>query len=110
MQNTDSVLVLLGAAVVVAIVFAAFVVFYVSVLRFWIRAKMSGGRVSVFEILGMQFRGNPPSLLVDAYVALLMQGVETSIGDVERTYIAHRTQVADAADLARIVRAGARST
>jgi uncharacterized protein YqfA (UPF0365 family) len=98
------------AIAVVAVVCAAFVVFYVSVLRFWIRAKMSGGRVSVIEILGMQFRGNAPSLLVDAYLALLMQGVQTSIGDVERTYIAHRIQVGDAGDLERIVREGTRST
>jgi uncharacterized protein YqfA (UPF0365 family) len=109
MQNTGTVLVAIFA-VLIAFVSTLFVMLYLSVFRLWIRAKMSGGRVSVFDILGMQFRGNPASLLVDAYLALLMQGVKTSIGRVERTYIAHKTQVEDAGDLVRLVREGPQSS
>ena len=109
MQNTGTVLVLVLAIALFASVSVAFVMLYLSVFRLWIRAKMSGGRISVFDILGMHLRGNPPSLLVDAYLALLMQGVQTSLGKVERTYIAHRAQVADAGDLVRLVHEGTRS-
>jgi uncharacterized protein YqfA (UPF0365 family) len=89
--------------------FAVMLVLFLAVARPWLRAKMTGGRVSVFDILGMQLRGSPPALLIEAYQTLLMQGVKVSIGQVERDYIANRERVATAGDLAQIVREGKRA-
>ncbi|MFO0952166.1 MAG: hypothetical protein U0835_13655 [Isosphaeraceae bacterium] len=65
---------------------------------------MSGGEVTVFDILGMRLRNNPPKLLIDAYLSLKTQGVDVSIGDVERAYIVHKARVQDSGDLVEAVR------
>ncbi len=37
-------------------------------LKVWVRAWMSGARVSLFSLLGMKLRGVPPTLIVDARI------------------------------------------
>jgi hypothetical protein len=84
--------------------FAVMLVCYLAVARPWLMARMTGAPVSIIDIVAMQFRGSPPSLLIAAYQTLLMQGVKVSIGQVERSYIANRERVATAGDLVQIVR------
>jgi uncharacterized protein YqfA (UPF0365 family) len=75
----------------------------------WLRAITSGGRVTMLQIIGMRLRGNPPRLLVDAYLSLLHSGEKARMSEVESQYIAHRGQVGSAMDLVNIVRASKRS-
>src|SRR5687768_12280529 len=88
----------------VALAFAV-VIFSTAVvaLRPWLRAMMSGAPVSVIAILGMRLRSTPPNLVIDAYIQLRMRGSETTLADVERTYIAQRQRVRSAGDLVDMV-------
>jgi uncharacterized protein YqfA (UPF0365 family) len=103
MPHVDTGLIAVFAFVAVGF-FALLLVCFLAVARPWLRAKMTGGRASIFDIIGMRLRGSPPSLLIDAYQSLLVQGVEAGLGEVERAYIVNRGRVATADDLVQIVR------
>jgi uncharacterized protein YqfA (UPF0365 family) len=72
--------------------------------RIWVRAFTSGAPVPWPCLIGMRLRGNPPRLLVDAYIALLHGGTRATIAEVEKVFIANRSQVMFADDLVRLVR------
>src|SRR5688500_15427876 len=78
-------------------------VFLLLLARPWIRAAASGCPVSLLSILGMRLRGSPPSLVVDAYIALRRSGVNATIADVEGVYIDKRTRVRSRDDLVALV-------
>jgi uncharacterized protein YqfA (UPF0365 family) len=79
-------------------------VFFFLIPRPWLRAWSSGAPVTALSIVGMRLRGNPPILLIDAYIALKRAGVETSIREIEGTYIDHRTRVRNRDELIELVR------
>jgi len=60
---------------------------------------MSSGSASMFEIVGMRLRGNPPLLIIDAYLALLHSGEQITLRDVESCYIVNRSRITDSHDL-----------
>jgi uncharacterized protein YqfA (UPF0365 family) len=60
------------------------------IFRVWVRGLLGGVRVSLLDVLGMRLRGNPPGLLVDAHLVLKQRGIESSIAEVETTYVAHK--------------------
>jgi hypothetical protein len=92
------------AAGLVCVATLALALLLVSAFSPWIRAFTAGAPVSVIEILGMRLRGNSPSLLVDAHLALRHSGIRTSIRDVESTYIAHKREIRDSHGLVKLVR------
>lgn len=83
-------------ALVVVSVFLLFV-------RPWLRAFLHGAPVSIVQIAGMRLRGNPPSLLIDAYIALKRADVVVTIGQVENVYIDARNRVSTSDELTEIV-------
>jgi hypothetical protein len=85
------------ATIVVIAVFAA-------LTRPWLRGFLYGAPVPLIHILAMRLRGNPPMMLIDAYIALRRSGIETTIAEVENIYIDCRTRVRDAGDLADLVK------
>jgi uncharacterized protein YqfA (UPF0365 family) len=72
----------------------------------WLRAMLSGAPILVWDLIGMRLRGNPPSLLVDAYVSLKLQGHAVSIKTIESIYIANRSLVMDSGQLVNMVLRG----
>jgi uncharacterized protein YqfA (UPF0365 family) len=93
-------LVLLGTI----LIFGLLVFFlWLSFFRYWIRAVMSGAPVSMLSILAMRLRGNPPSLLIDAYSRLRRDGVNATIADVEIAYMDSKTRVHSGRDLVAFV-------
>lgn len=81
-----------------------FVLAVLLVLRPWLRARLGGGLdVRVPHIIGMRLRGNPPMLLVDAYLKLLHSGRRTTIQMVESCYIANKGRVPDVDTLVMLV-------
>jgi uncharacterized protein YqfA (UPF0365 family) len=97
-------------------IFAIFVFFVLIVIavvvllgRPWFRAFMHGTPVALVSIVAMRLRGNPPSILVDAYIALKRAGVSTSIGEVENAYIDARNRIVTSDDLVKLVKAGAKA-
>jgi len=93
------------------LVFPALVVAFVFflVLRPWLRAFLHGAPVSVFHILGMRLRGNPPTLLIDAYIALKRADLAITIGDVENAFVDGRNRVLTSDDLVELVNKGAKA-
>ena len=52
----------------------------------------------------MRLRGNPPMLLVDAYIALKRSGMSATIYDVENVYIDNRNHILTSDELVELVR------
>ena len=73
-------------------------------VRPWLRAAFHGTPISLVSIVSMRLRGNPPLLLIDAYIALKRAGIDASIVDVENAYIDSRTRVKTAPDLVALVK------
>jgi uncharacterized protein YqfA (UPF0365 family) len=57
-------------------------------LNVWIRALMSGARVSIWALVGMKLRRVPPSLIVDARIRLVKSGMDLTTDDLEAHYLA----------------------
>jgi uncharacterized protein YqfA (UPF0365 family) len=108
MNGIQHLAIFVGAVAMILAVLASLAMF-VLVARPWLRAAANGAPLSFFSILGMRLRGNPPSLLIDAYVALQHDGVNATIAEVEKTYIVNRGRVrtpSDLVDLAKNKKSG----
>jgi uncharacterized protein YqfA (UPF0365 family) len=57
-------------------------------LKVWVRAWMSGARVSMFNLLGMKLRGIPPTLVVDARIRAVKAGLDVSTDLLEAHFLA----------------------
>jgi len=75
-------LLLLGVSITAAVlIFRLF--------RPWLQAIMAGAPVSIIHIIGMRMRGNPPELIIPAYISLHHSGDMIPLSEVESTYIAN---------------------
>lgn len=54
----------------------------------WVRALMSGARVSIAQLIGMSLRKVPPSLIVDARIRLVKAGLKLESDLLEAHYLA----------------------
>lgn len=73
----------------VGIIIIVFFVVFMHFLGVWIRALMSGARVSIGQLLGMKLRGVPPALIVDARISLVKAGLtEIDTDQLESHYLA----------------------
>ena len=81
-QITTVLMVLLGIAVLVLI--GLFFYF----LKVWVRALVSGARVSLFNLVGMKLRRVPPQLIVDARIRLVKAGLNVDTNALEAHYLA----------------------
>jgi uncharacterized protein YqfA (UPF0365 family) len=57
-------------------------------LKVWVRALMSGARVSITALIGMKLRRVPPTLIVDARIRLIKAGLNLSTDIIEAHYLA----------------------
>jgi uncharacterized protein YqfA (UPF0365 family) len=57
-------------------------------LKVWVRALMSGARVTVSSLVGMKLRNVPPTLIVDARIRLIKAGLSLSTDMLEAHYLA----------------------
>jgi uncharacterized protein YqfA (UPF0365 family) len=79
------------------------VTIWIVVNRGWRHATFSGAPLPLLAILGMRLRGSPPTLLIDAYVALHKRGRNVDIAVVEAVYLANKLAHMDAIALAHLV-------
>ena len=77
-------LLLTVAALIVLIVLFFFLYF----LKVWVRALMSGAKVSLFSLIGMKLRRVPPTLIVDARIRGVKAGIELQTDELESHYLA----------------------
>jgi uncharacterized protein YqfA (UPF0365 family) len=75
---------------IVLVAIAAFILLgiFFYFLKVWVRALMSGARVSVASLVGMKLRRVPPSLIVDARIRLIKAGLNLSTDMLEAHYLA----------------------
>lgn len=77
--------ILIAVGALVAIVFLFIFLYFLSV---WVRALMSGAKVSIFSLIGMKLRRVPPTLIVDARIRLVKAGLDLSTDLLEAHYLA----------------------
>jgi uncharacterized protein YqfA (UPF0365 family) len=80
------IVVILGVLATILVVALVSIFFYF--LGVWVRALMSGARVSVWALVGMKLRRVPPSLIVDARIRLVKSGLNLSTDELEAHYLA----------------------
>ncbi len=74
-------------AVIIIVVLAIVIIFF-NFLGLWVRAMVSGAKVSLFCLIGMRLRKVNPSLIVDARIRLVKAGLDLSTNDLEAHYLA----------------------
>jgi uncharacterized protein YqfA (UPF0365 family) len=72
------------AGVITLIFFAVFLRFF----SLWIRALLSGARVSLFSLVGMSLRKVNPSIIVDSRIMAVKAGLGISTNELETHYLA----------------------
>jgi len=81
-----------------------FIAVAVLVGRPWFRAFLHGTPVALVQIVAMRLRGNPPSILIDAYIALKRASISTTIDEVENAYIDAKNRIVTSDDLVGLVK------
>jgi uncharacterized protein YqfA (UPF0365 family) len=79
-------------------------------IRPWVASFLSACPVPFLSVVGMRLRGSPATLLIQAYISLHKQGVETSIQAVEVAYMTHRSRIRTPDDLAALIQQANGST
>jgi uncharacterized protein YqfA (UPF0365 family) len=79
---------ILIALIIVGIVVLAVVGIFIHFLGVWVRAYMSGAKVSLWSLVGMKLRRIPPSLIVDARISLIKAGILLDANQMEAHYLA----------------------
>ena len=80
-----------GAVIFLGIIGVIIIAALVIVAKFfgvWVRALMSGAKVRMSALIGMQLRRVPPSLIVDARIRLVKSGLDYSTDQLEAHYLA----------------------
>jgi uncharacterized protein YqfA (UPF0365 family) len=73
-------------AVIGVLVFFGIFAFY---FRLWIRALMTGAKISIFDLLGMTFRKVRPNVIVQAKVMAVQAGLTDEMGITSKALEAH---------------------
>ena len=66
----------------------AFIIVFLNFLGVWIRALMSGARVSLGQLIGMKLRRVPPNVIVDARIRMIKAGLSLSSDELEAHFLA----------------------
>ncbi len=76
------------ALAIAAILVISLVGIFFYFLGVWVRALMSGARVSIWSLVGMKLRRIPPALVVDARIRLIKAGLNLATDALEAHYMA----------------------
>ncbi|MFO7871372.1 MAG: flotillin-like protein FloA [Kiritimatiellia bacterium] len=82
----SKVLVVLFA--IVGLLVIAFLSIFFHFLAVWIRALMSGAKVTLGSLIGMKLRRVPPTLIVDARIRVIKAGLSLDTDPLEAHYLA----------------------
>ncbi len=80
--------IILVVAVVFGVIILAMLGLFLHFLGVWIRALMSGAKVSLWQLVGMKLRRVNPALIVDARISLIKAGLAVSTDEMEAHYLA----------------------
>ena len=65
-----------------------FVLFLLSFLAVWVRARLAGAEVGLFDLVGMRLRGVPYTVIVDAKIAATKAGLVVEVEKIDAHYLA----------------------
>ena len=74
--------------IVLSLVVLAIIAIFLNFLGIWIRALMSGARVSLWSLVGMKLRHVSPQLIVDARIRLVKAGLMLETDMLEAHFLA----------------------
>ncbi|MEX0675694.1 MAG: flotillin-like protein FloA [Pirellulales bacterium] len=80
------VIILVGAGVVVLLIFLAVFARY---FRLWIQSLTTGARIGIFDLLGMTFRKVNPTVIVRSKIMAVQAGLTDEMGITSKTLEAH---------------------
>jgi uncharacterized protein YqfA (UPF0365 family) len=75
-------------ALVVVVLFIAFIAFFFSYGFLWLKALLAGAHVGILEIVGMRLRGVQPKVIVDSRIMAIKAGLPTPTVALETHYLA----------------------
>ena len=64
------------------------VLFLLTFLAVWVRARLAGAEVGLFDLVGMRLRGVPYSVIVDAKIAATKAGLSVDVEKIDAHYLA----------------------
>jgi uncharacterized protein YqfA (UPF0365 family) len=74
--------------VLVTVILALALLFYLIPISLWIAAWASGAYVGLFTLIAMRLRRVPPATIVTARISAVKAGIELSINDLEAHFLA----------------------
>jgi uncharacterized protein YqfA (UPF0365 family) len=77
----------LGIIVLGVFLFVVLII-VLSFFNVWLRASLSGAHVGMITLVAMRLRHVPYSVLVEAYITAVKAGIDVSMTEVERHYLA----------------------
>jgi uncharacterized protein YqfA (UPF0365 family) len=73
---------------IMAIIVMAILAIFLHFIGVWVRALMSGAKVSLWSLVGMKLRHVPPTLIVDARIRLVKSGLMLNTDQLEAHFLA----------------------
>jgi len=83
MEPTTIIILWVGAGALLLLV-----LFLLSFLTVWVRARLAGAEVALFDLVGMRLRGVPYSVIVDAKIAAEKAGIPIETDKLDAHYLA----------------------
>ena len=81
--QTTTIILWVGAGALLLLV-----LFLLSFLTVWVRARLAGAEVALFDLVGMRLRGVPYSVIVDAKIAAEKAGIPIETDKLDAHYLA----------------------
>jgi uncharacterized protein YqfA (UPF0365 family) len=91
--------VLFASGFITALILFTTLLPFFTLMRYWIMTVLTGGKVSLMQLIGMRLRGTPLAIVIPAYIALIQSGHPVIVEEVEQTYLRFPGQIGNATDL-----------
>jgi uncharacterized protein YqfA (UPF0365 family) len=76
------------AIIIAGVVLLVILIIVLSFINVWLRASLSGAHVGMITLVAMRLRHVPYSVLVEAYITSVKAGIDVSMSEIERHYLA----------------------
>ena len=91
---TSELFVVFTLAMCLVLLVVALALFFL-VFRPWLRAFLSGAKISLFHVIGMKLRRTDVNLIIDALISYQHRGDEQPVASIESCYLAYRNKIHD---------------
>jgi len=85
--------------IIVFVIAACAYILYLIVAKFiakpFMKAMLNKHKIPLTRIVAMQLRGNPPELIIDAYIILHHSNIRISLDQLESIYITNKKLICD---------------